>query len=82
MMFGSNPTPITAPQAETLAVELADMRAEVADLRKRLGNVEALLLMMFGPGALGGSPRPDAPQPEPERRLRPIGTIGGHFVNR
>ena len=61
--------------------ELAELRGEVADLRKRVAAVESLLTNLYGPACLG-APRPAAPPPEPERRMRPIGTIGGNFYGR
>jgi hypothetical protein len=66
------PKPLIA--AEPAADEA--LRTEVAALRARLATVEALLTGLYGANALGG-PRPVAPEPEPERRLRPIGTLPG-----
>ena len=63
--------------------EVADLRADVAGIARRIENIEACLKLVWGPGALGGGPRPAAPPPEPEpepRRSKMIGSFGGHFM--
>jgi hypothetical protein len=51
-----------------------DVRAEVAELRARLANVEALLRGLYGPAALGGpSPVQEAPPPvTPQPTVQPL----------
>jgi hypothetical protein len=45
---------------------------ELSDLESRLARVESLLLTLFGPNALGGSPpipQPEPKQPQPTQRF-------------
>ena len=63
--------------------EVADLRADVAGIARRIENIEACLKLVWGPSALGGGRRPDAgPPPEPERRVKTIGSIGGYSATR
>jgi hypothetical protein len=56
--------------------ELEALRAEISAMRERIGRIEALLLGLYGPGALGDlKPPPAAPQPAPPRPTRAIATM-------
>jgi len=53
--------------------EVQALRGEISALRERIGRIEALLLGLYGPGALGGAapapPPPADPQRPPTRLL-------------
>jgi hypothetical protein len=76
-MFRSPPTAPDPSADDELRSEVVRLGTEFAALNRRLANVEALLLTMFGPNALGGGPRP-TPEPEAELpRLKPIADLPG-----
>ena len=59
--------------------EIAELRAELAAVRARVAQIEALLLFVHGSQALGGAGPAPPPPAEPARTMRPIATFGRLF---
>jgi len=56
--------------------QVEKLRAQVAAIGERLALVEAFLLALYGPGALGGAaPAPPPPAEPPRPPTRPIATM-------
>lgn len=59
-----------------LTRDVGDLRAAVASLAQRLESIEVCLKLMWGPGVLGGGPRPNVPAtPEPAPRTKAVATF-------